>query len=406
MISCGTREKRSQQDVFQELHKTSNAESLSHSMSNLHFHNFHSLHNKESSSQSNVNTTFNNKYNEEFNKTNSKIPKQTKVNGAASQYYQQFPNQVSVDNTTMQMKPIASRNDIDMTFNSKSQIPKHHLQNFNYQTQQLQQIHQPQLQQINQPQLQQIHQPQQLQQRQKQSQRNPSLRGEFYLESEKMDLKIDNKQLDLERINQMSQLDREMGIKPIVSYNNQVPLNGNTRNVNIQKNMNHVYDFPKPEYNTRKEYYDDNKYDFSDPLNGPIRKNNNYQSNQQSQQQQTYRQKQQFNHYHQKHLQNNQNCQNNGFAFNREPIAKNVINQSIQGNFLDNPQRMSFQPKNNHQHEMNQRLESRYPSSRNISFPTNNQNKNNKNNQNHTGINPNYQPSIFMSLPVNTRDDI
>lgn len=389
MMSCGTREKRSQQDVFQELHKTSNAESLSHSMSNLHFHNFHSLHNNESSGRSNINTTFNNKYNEELNKINSKIPKQPKVNYTANQYYQQFPSQVSVDNTTMQMKPIASRNDIDMTFNSKSQIPNHHLQNFNSQ-------------------LQQRHQPQQIQQRHKESQINSLLRDEFYLQSEKMDLKIDNKQLDLERINQMSQLDREIGINPVVSYNNQVPPNNDTRNVNIQKNMNQVYDFPKSEYNTRKTYYNDNEYDFSDPLNGPIRKNNNYQPNQQSHQQQTYQQKQQFNHYHQKHLQNNQNNQNNGFAFNREPIAKNVINRALQGNFLENPQRMNFQPKNKHQQEMNQRLKNRHPSSRNISFPTNNQNQNNQNqnNQNHTGINPNYQPSIFMSLPVNTRDDI
>ena len=426
MMSCGTREKRSQKDVFQEMHKTNNSESLSHSMSNMHFHSFHSLNNNDSSSQSNVNTTFNNKYNEELNKKNSKIPKQTKVNGSVSQYYQQFPNQVSISNTTMQMKPIASRNDIDITFNSQSQIPKHHLQQ-----QPQQQLQQPQ-QQLQHPQ-QQLQQPQQqLQQNQykNQTQRNPSLRGEFYLKSEKMDLKLDNKQLDLERINQMSQLDREMGIKPVVSYNNKVPLNSNTRNVNIQKSvMNNAFDFPKPEYNTRKTYYDDNEYDFSDPLNGPIRKNNNYQLNQQSQQQQAHHQKQQFNHYHQKHFQNNenyknnQNYQNNGFAFNREPIAKNVINQALQGNFLENPQRMSFQHKNNHQQEMNQRLESRHPNARNMSYPRNNQqnknnqnnrnqnnqnnrNQNNQNNRNHTGINPNYQPSIFMSLPVNTRDDI
>lgn len=315
------------------------------------------------------------------------------VNSATSMYNHQFPNKVCYVNNNMQMKPIASRNDINMNFNSKSQVPNHHLQNFN-----------PQIQ------------PQQ--QRQKQSQINPSLRGEFYIKSEKMDLKNDNKQLDLERINQMSHLEREMRINPIVYYNNQVAINGESRNVNIKTNMNQIFDFPKPEYNTRKTYYDDNNYAFNDPLNSTIRKNN-YQINQQtqeqqsiqqkSQQQQIYQQKQQFNHYHQKHLQNNQNCQNNGFAFNREPISKNVINQVLQGNFLENPQRMSFQPKNNHQHEMNQRLESRYPSSRNISFPTNNQNQNNQNqnNQNnHTGINPNYQPSIFMSLPVNTRDDI
>ena len=144
MVSRGTRDKRSQPDVFQELHKTSNTESLSHSMSNMHFHNFHSLLDDDSSKKTTINNDFNERYNEDIGNKNVRINAQPKVNGAASQYYQQFPNQVSVSNTAMQMKPVASRNDIDVTFNSQSQIPKHHLQTFNQQQQ-------PHLQQQPQP---------------------------------------------------------------------------------------------------------------------------------------------------------------------------------------------------------------------------------------------------------------
>ena len=94
MISYGNREKRSKQDKFQELHKTSNSEALSYSMSNIPFHNLHSLNNNDLSSQSNVNNDFNQRYNQEINKKNLKSKEQPKTNGSVSQYYQQFPNQV------------------------------------------------------------------------------------------------------------------------------------------------------------------------------------------------------------------------------------------------------------------------------------------------------------------------
>ena len=316
-------------------------------------------------------------------------------------------NQIQGNNIN-QIKSISSRNEIKSQFNNTQNLSRN-IQNFNQQPIQQNFNQQPIQQNFNQEN--QYSQNNDILRRQEEL-KNIPLRGEFYINSEKMDLKLNNKQLDLERINQMSQLDREIGIQSIVSNNN-IPLNSTSRNVNIQQDMNRVFNFPQPEYNTRKAYYDNN-YNFNSMKQEDTQEKKNTQN-----QQQVYQQKQQFMHHHQSQIQSNQNMQGNGFAFNREPIAKNIINQYHQGNFLENPQRMNFRPKNNNQQVMNERLENRNPCARNISFLSNNlnnqQNENNENNQknkqnnhnkNQNSINANYQPSIFMSLPVNTRDDV